>query len=411
MHVLRVDGPAAVDRCRERDERRTEDDVDVVRRVERVEEGSRLARSLEHLPVAGDQHAARILRDRGHAGKLLALEQLERGAAAGRDPGDLVVEPELVERTDGVAAADDGVAVDRRNGLGDRLRPGRERLPLEHAHRPVPEDRPRGADPPREVLPRVWPDVEPEPAVRERVEPTPPGLSVLGELARRDDVGREHDLERERVGVTQLLRHLPADQHLVGPPAEVLEDAELVRDLGAAGDEHERALDLAEQPPEMLQLGEQEQPSVRGQQLRDADGRGVRPVRGAEGVVDEEVAALGELDVRTRDRSSSHRDGSACSRAPRSARPAGARAAAHAPARSGTPESSPFGRPRCEQTRTLGRPSLEQQLEGRQTPHGCACRRRPGRPRAGRSGLLARGRTCRRRPRREPSAAASFLAW
>ena len=54
-------------------------------------------------------------------------------------------------------------------------------------------------------------------------------------------------------------------------------------------------LDVAEQPAEVLELGEQEQPGVGGQQLRDADRRGMRAVRRAEGVVDEEVAALGQL--------------------------------------------------------------------------------------------------------------------
>src|SRR6188768_1696527 len=61
-------------------------------------------------------------RDHRDAGELPALEQLERGAAAGRDPGDSLVETELVDGADGVAAADDGVAVHVRNRLGDGLR-------------------------------------------------------------------------------------------------------------------------------------------------------------------------------------------------------------------------------------------------------------------------------------------------
>ena len=39
-------------------------------------------------------------------GQLLALEQLQRGAAAGREPVDPIGEPELVQRRDRVAAAD-----------------------------------------------------------------------------------------------------------------------------------------------------------------------------------------------------------------------------------------------------------------------------------------------------------------
>src|SRR5437870_1465514 len=74
--------------------------------------------------------------DRRHAGQLLALEQLEARAAAGRDPRDAVGETELVERAHRVGSAHD------REGIlvgGDRLgdRPGSlgERRPLEDAHR------------------------------------------------------------------------------------------------------------------------------------------------------------------------------------------------------------------------------------------------------------------------------------
>src|SRR3954453_12917673 len=50
-----------------------------------------------------------LLWDREDAGKFLAFEQLERGAAPGRDPGDPVGEAELLDRAYRVAAADDGV--------------------------------------------------------------------------------------------------------------------------------------------------------------------------------------------------------------------------------------------------------------------------------------------------------------
>ena len=55
----------------------------------------------------------------------------------------------------------------------------------------------------------------------------------------------------------------------------------------------------------MLELREQEQAGVRGQQVGDAFGRGVRAVRGAEGVVDVHVAAVGELTREAPRRSSS----------------------------------------------------------------------------------------------------------
>ena len=95
--------------------------------------------------------------------------------------------------------------------------------------------------------------------------------------------------------VPHLLGHLAADEHAVGPSAEVLEHGQLVLDLGAARDEDEGLLDLPEQAAEMLQLGEQEQPRIRRQQVGDGLGRGVRAVRGAERIVDVEVVPVREL--------------------------------------------------------------------------------------------------------------------
>ena len=164
-------------------------------------------------------------------------------------------------------------------------------------------------------------------------------------------------------------------------------------------------LDLAEQPAEMLELGEQEQPGVGGQQLRDADRRGVRAVRRAEGVVDEEVAARRPAPARTPGRSPSRRGRSACSRAPRSARPAAARAGARAPARSRNAGSSPFGRPRCEQTRTRAAPRSSSSSQRRQ--RGADARVVGDPPVLERDVQVGADEDapCRRRPRRGPSAA------
>src|SRR2546423_2281088 len=78
--------------------------------------------------------------DRSDARELLALQELERGAAARRDPADALGQAELGEGAGRVGAAHDGEAVTSRDGLRDRLRPLGEAWPLEDAHRPVPED-------------------------------------------------------------------------------------------------------------------------------------------------------------------------------------------------------------------------------------------------------------------------------
>ena len=224
---------------------------------------------------------------------------------------------------------------------GDRLRPAGEARPLEDAHRPVPEDRARLLDALDEARPRLRADVEAEPAVAEARRTHRRASRRRRELGRADDVDRQLDLEVERVLVAQLLGHLAADQHRVGPTAEVAQHAELVLDLRPAGDEHERALDLAEQPAEVLELGQEQQAGVGRQQVRDGLGRGVRAVRRAERVVDVEVAARRRARARSARRSSSRRGRSACSRARGRARRAGARAAAPRPAPSRTSRDPP----------------------------------------------------------------------
>src|SRR3954447_6078818 len=104
--------------------------------------------------------------ERLHAGQALALEQLERGAAAGREVVHLVPEAEAHQRRRRVAAADDRGAPRARHRLRHRARAGGERLHLEGAHRAVPEHRARARDFAAVRLRRAWADVEPHPAVR-----------------------------------------------------------------------------------------------------------------------------------------------------------------------------------------------------------------------------------------------------
>ena len=138
----------------ERGERRADGEVDLVElvdeRQERAAEVGRLRARLEHLPVAG--HERRALHqdssggNRGHARQDVALEQLEAGAAAGRDVIDAVGEAGLRDGRDRVAAADDGVARAGGDRLGHGARAGGERRELEGAHRAVPEHGARPGD-------------------------------------------------------------------------------------------------------------------------------------------------------------------------------------------------------------------------------------------------------------------------
>ena len=100
--------------------------------------------------------------------------------------------------------------------------------------------------------------------------------------------------ERVADGVTLRLQeregHRPADQDRVGDLQEALDHLDLVAHLGAAEDRHERTVGRLDQLEQRAHLAFQQQPcGPRLHQLRGPHGRGVRAVRGAEGVVDVDI--------------------------------------------------------------------------------------------------------------------------
>src|SRR6478752_3310266 len=84
---------------------------------------------------------SRSLLQRRDGGQLLALEELEKRAATGRNVRDVVADAELLDGRERVAAAGDREGLARGDGLGDAARAGRELGVLEHAERAVPNDR------------------------------------------------------------------------------------------------------------------------------------------------------------------------------------------------------------------------------------------------------------------------------
>ena len=100
------------------------------RPVQLLHERDRLQVVEVHLPVACDERGTMSQRPSEdlQSGKLLALEELEAGAAARRDVTELVVgEAELAHGRGRVAAADDAESVDLGERLRDRLGARRER--------------------------------------------------------------------------------------------------------------------------------------------------------------------------------------------------------------------------------------------------------------------------------------------
>ena len=237
-----------------------------------------------------------------------------------------------------------------------------------------------------------------------RIVGSPPRANAA---AARTSTGSSTGIE-ERVRLPHLLGHLAADDTGSARPPRLLEHAELVVDLGAAGDEHERALDLAQQPAQVLDSA-RAAAGIGRQEMSDAS---VEPcARCAEPKASlRRGRCLGELA----------RELLVVLRLPRvearvleHAQPASgtARAGALQPARSSTSpvlvrlrpaEVRAHARPRPRRGRAATRASA--------ATRGCACRRRPRRPRAARSGRRGRARACRRRRRHGRSAACRTLA-
>src|SRR5688572_22757279 len=89
--------------------------------------------------------------------------------------------------------------------------------------------------------------------------------------------------------------HASADDERVDDLQQRLDDAQLVADLRAAEDGHERTLRLRPQSRQHLDFFRQQTPGGRGKELRRADDRRVRAVRRAERVVYIEVEALDQI--------------------------------------------------------------------------------------------------------------------
>src|SRR5690606_33117795 len=217
-------------------------------------------------PIA---HRALRLQHR-QARERLALDVLEHGAAAGGDVADGLGQAGLVERGHRVAAADDreGAAG---GGLGEGAGDGEgalgERGHLEHPHRAVPDHRRGVPDHLGVAGARGGADVHAHPTVGD-LALDHPRRGVGGEAVGDDVVGGEEEpaagalveapgllqpvLLHERgaglvaEGAEERVRHRPADEHGVGLLQQRLDDADLVRDLGAAEDGDERAVGVVE---------------------------------------------------------------------------------------------------------------------------------------------------------------------
>ena len=176
-----------------------------------------------------------------------------------------------------------------------------------------------------QVLARL-PEVDDVPRRRDLLGRERLVLGAAGDFLGHDDVDRQDDPDAlllggrqdpprivDPVGLGEALADRLAlrQQERVGHPAtqdehvdlgqQVVDDPDLVADLGAAEDRRERLLRRLEQLGERRDLALHEQTGVRRQELGDADSRGVGAVRRPERVVDVDVGVErergGELRV------------------------------------------------------------------------------------------------------------------
>ena len=352
--------------------------------------------------------------ERRDAGQLLAGEELERRAAAGRDVPDAVGDPGLMDRGDRLAAADQGEAGAGGEGERHGARPLVERRLLEDPERAVPEQGVGAGDRGGERLAGARADVDGEEVARDlrrvdglddlRVVEAVGGDEIggqehLGALRRGalEDGAREIEpvaldqrgLEVEALRGEEGIGHAAADHQDVEPRQEVLEGVDLALDLRPAEDRRERPRRFAEELRQRLDLAHHQAAGGLARQVRQHAGdRGVRAMGAAEGVVDVggggggkrpgelrivlllaamEAQVLEQRDVAVAELRGDRRRRLA-DRVVGEERPAGRAVprGARPPAAACTSRlRSPFGRPQCEQRRSRAPAAVSSRIVGR----------------------------------------------
>ncbi len=232
--------------------------------------------------------------------------------------GDLVGIAELLDRSRAVAAADDrdGAAVGEclRHGLGANG----ELVKLKHAHGSVPDDGARAADGIGKQLDGLGADVHAHQILGD-VALDEDRLGVGGELGSALVVDRQEELHAvglglgkhllgviktvrleqglanlEALGLLEGIGHAAADDDGVGLLEQVVDDVDLVGDLGTAEDSDEGTLGIVQSLAHDAQFLLDEQASVGGQIGGNTGGGGVGAVHGAESVGDIDLSHVGQ---------------------------------------------------------------------------------------------------------------------
>ena len=277
---------------------------------------------------------------RGHARQHLALQEFQARSAAGADKGHLTGQPGQVQRLHAVAPADDALgAVPRgvRHGAGDGEGSFRKARVLEDTHRTVPQNRSCPGNDLRVGVDRLRTNVHSflgignvGAVVHPRVLDFDDRLALLVEPAgvdRRADqiVDRQKELHLSRlclfkgglgdidaVRFDQRLADLPAqcqpesvghgsaDENGVRSFQQPVDDLDLVRNLRAAEDHHERTGRMFQFIAEKLQFAFHQEAgrtetATSGDDPGDTFGGRMSAVRGAKRVVHIHIRHLCQL--------------------------------------------------------------------------------------------------------------------
>jgi len=250
-----------------------------------------------------------------------ALEELQRRTTPGGDVGEAgLVDPEQTYGGCAVATAHDREAVDPGDRLGHRAGALGVGSHLEHAHGAVPDDRLGIGETLGEQRAAVGSDVEAHPAVLDVVDRDVLVVGIGRERRGDDHVDGEHELHAPRLGrrdesldrldlvgleqrradVLALCgkereAHAAADEEPVDRAQQVLDDSELVADLGAAEHDGVGPVGVAEDLAEDLDLGEHEASGGVRKQPRDVGDARLLAVHDAEALAHEEVRERRQL--------------------------------------------------------------------------------------------------------------------
>ncbi len=247
-------------------------------------------------------------------GQDLTLEELERSTATGRDMRHLVGEAEQLDCCGRVAAADDGDGRGLGQSLGHFTRSDCEVIEFEDTHRAVPDNGAGFLDGIGVELNRLLTDIDTHPALREGFGRNRLVVGIGRETIGNHVVDRQQELDAllfgllhqrgsqiDLVGLEQrasdfmTLRlnkgvgHAATDNQRIDLGQEVLDDTDLVRDLGAAEDGDKRALGIGECLTHHLDLLLDQVTGDTGEIVCDTGCRSVGTVGRTERVVDEEV--------------------------------------------------------------------------------------------------------------------------